>query len=67
MPRNWRLEMTTILQHIKTGLRHEAAPGVLLVVSMIAALVCANSGVAWYDALLGTYAVVGIGEWEIEK
>lgn len=46
---------------------HEAAPGLLLVAAMIAALIVANTNGAWYDSLLNTYAVVAIGEWEIAK
>lgn len=48
-------------------LHHEAVPGLLLLAATIAALVTANSGVSWYGKILETYAVVGIGEWEIEK
>lgn len=56
-----------MLQHLKKQLHHEATPGILLVFSMLFAIVLANTGVAWYDAFLETYAVVGIDEWEIEK
>ena len=35
--------------------------------AMIAALLVANSGVAWYGAMLETIALVGIGEWKIQK
>ena len=52
---------------LHSALHHEATPGVLLITAMIAALVVANSGVAWYGAALETPATVGIGEWVIEK
>ena len=55
------------MQKIKHLIHHEAVPGILLVLAMIAALVVANSGAAWYGAILDTYAHVGIGEWDIEK
>ena len=55
------------MQKIKKLIHHEAAPGILLLIAMIAALIVANSGVTWYGALLDTYAHVGIGEWDIEK
>lgn len=48
-------------------LHHEAAPGVLLTASMILALLVANSGVAWYGAMLDTIARVGVGALNIEK
>lgn len=48
-------------------LHHEATPGVLLMLAMVLALVVANSGVAWYGAMLDTIARVGIGTWEIKK
>jgi len=52
---------------LKKALHHEAAPGILLMFAMVAALVVANSGAAWYGALLDTIARVGIGSWEIKK
>jgi NhaA family Na+:H+ antiporter len=48
-------------------LHHDAAPGILLMLSMVAALAVANSGVAWYGMLLETPATVGIGEWLLSK
>ena len=48
-------------------LHHEATPGVLLIVAMIAALLVANSGVSWYGAMLDTMANVSVGEWAIQK
>ena len=59
--------METFLKSIRHKLHHEAAPGVLLMLAMIAALLVANSGVAWYGAMLETIALVGIGEWKIQK
>lgn len=50
---------------LKPALHHEAAPGVLLVTAMAAALLVANSGASWYGAILETPAVVGIGDWGI--
>ena len=52
---------------LKHALHHDATPGVLLMLAMVAALVVANSGVSWYAQLFETYARVGIGEWEIKK
>lgn len=52
---------------IKKALHHEAAPGVLLMLAMAAALIVANSGVTWYGGLLETKAIVGIGTWTIAK
>ena len=52
---------------IKNALHHDATPGILLMLAMVAALVVANSGVGWYAQLFETYARVGIGEWEIKK
>lgn len=52
---------------IKKALHHEAAPGVLLMLAMVAALIVANSGVSWYGALLETKAIVAIGTWTIAK
>ncbi|MFT5121723.1 MAG: NhaA family Na+:H+ antiporter [Kiritimatiellia bacterium] len=46
---------------------HDATPGVILILAMLAALVVANSGASWYGALLDTYGVIGIGEWDIKK
>jgi Na+:H+ antiporter, NhaA family len=62
--------MTTKLMtdsKLKNALHHEAAPGVLLMIAMVSALIVANSGVEWYGALLDTVARVGIGSWEIKK
>ena len=59
--------MEKLFQTLKHKLHHEAAPGVLLMLAMIAALLVANSGVAWYGAMLETIALVGIGEWKIQK
>ncbi len=56
--------MNTKLKH---ALHHDATPGVLLMVAMAAALIVANAGFGWYDKLFDTYALVGIGEWEIRK
>ena len=52
---------------VSNVVRHEAAPGVLLMLSMAAALVVANAGVGWYSGFLETSAIVGIGEWKIHK
>jgi Na+:H+ antiporter, NhaA family len=52
---------------LKKAIHHEAAPGVLLMVAMVAALIVANSGVSWYGALLDTKAIIGIGTWTIAK
>ena len=52
---------------IKNALHHDATPGILLMLAMVAALVVANSGAGWYAQLFETYARVGIGEWEIKK
>ena len=35
--------------------------------AMVAALVVANSGVTWFGAMLDTIAIIGIGEWRIDK
>ena len=59
--------MENFLKSLKSKLHHEATPGVLLMVAMIAALIVANSGVKWYGAMLETIALVGIGEWTIQK
>ncbi len=48
-------------------LHHEAAPGVLLILATVAALIVANSGVAWYTQLLEVYARLSVGSWGIEK
>ncbi|MEM0895384.1 MAG: Na+/H+ antiporter NhaA [Verrucomicrobiota bacterium] len=55
------------MKKLKHVLHHEAAPGVLLMFAMLAALVVANSGVAWYGKILDTMAVVGVGELLIKK
>ena len=52
---------------LKNALHHDAAPGVLLMIAMVSALIVANSGVEWYGAMLDTIARVGIGSWEIKK
>lgn len=49
------------------ALHHEAAPGILLMVAMVFALIVSNAGFRWYDAFLETYATAGIGDWEIKK
>lgn len=54
-------------KRLKHALHHEAAPGVLLMIAMAAALIAANSGAGWYGRIFDTYATVGIGEWEIRK
>ena len=59
--------MDSAFPGLRAGLRHEAAPGVLLMLAAVAALVIANSGVAWYGALLSTPAQIGIGDWKIAK
>ena len=51
----------------QAAIHHEAAPGVLLMIAMVAALIVANSGVDWYGAMFETKATVGIGTWEISK
>ncbi|UUX50584.1 Na+/H+ antiporter NhaA [Nisaea acidiphila] len=49
-------------------LRHEAAPGVLLFLSAIVALVLDNSSLAWlYDGLLETPVTFAVGELLIDK
>lgn len=46
----------------------DAAPGILLMFAMVAALIAANSPLAgWYDGLLDTIGTVGVGEAEISK
>lgn len=55
------------MNSLKELIHHKAAPGILLLLAMIAALITANSGATWYGAILETYATVGIGEWKIEK
>ncbi len=55
------------MQKIKKLIHHEAAPGILLLAAMVASLIVANSGAAWYGAILETYARVTIGGWGIEK
>lgn len=52
---------------IKKAIHHEAAPGVLLMLAMVAALIVANAGVSWYGALLETKAIIGIGDWTLAK
>ncbi len=52
---------------LRHALHHPAAPGVLLLAAMLAALVAANVAPTWYGSLLGTSAVVGVGAMEIEK
>lgn len=52
---------------LHNALHHEAAPGVLLMIAMVAALIVANSGISWYGAMFETKATVGIGTWEISK
>ncbi len=59
--------MNTITNRLTKLLHHEAAPGILLIIAMLAALVVANSGVAWYGAMLDTIANVSIGDWAIQK
>ncbi len=58
---------TTDLGDWKKLVKHEAAPGILLVIATIAALTVANSGVSWYGAMLETNAIVGIGAWTLSK
>ncbi|MEM9479686.1 MAG: Na+/H+ antiporter NhaA [Verrucomicrobiota bacterium] len=55
------------MKKLKDALHHEAAPGVLLMLAMLAALFVANSGVAWYGKILDTIAVVGVGDLLIKK
>ena len=55
------------LKTFKKSIQHEATPGILLMLAMVAALIVANSGVSWYGAMLETMAIVGIGEWMIQK
>jgi NhaA family Na+:H+ antiporter len=59
--------MNTNNNRLARLLHHEAAPGILLMLAMLFALIVSNSGASWYDAFLTTYARVGIGEWGIEK
>ena len=49
------------------AIHHEAAPGVLLILATVAALLVANSGAAWYGELLSVDGRIGIGDWKIEK
>lgn len=57
--------MTKALRYI---IEHAATPGILLMISMIAALVVSNSPAAgWYESLLVTKAEVGYGEFQITK
>ncbi len=46
---------------------HPATPGVLLLAATVAAMVAANTETRLYDAMLETMAVVGIGDWSIQK
>ncbi len=55
------------INRITKLLHHEAAPGMLLIIAMIAALIVANSGVIWYGAMLDIIANVSIGNWAIQK
>ncbi|MCL4111552.1 UNVERIFIED_CONTAM: hypothetical protein GTU68_056224 [Idotea baltica] len=52
---------------LKHALHHDATPGVLLMIAMVAALIVANSGAEWYGQLLETYATAAIGDWGIKK
>jgi len=56
-----------IPKKLKSAIHHDAAPGVLLLIAMVAALAVANSGVSWYGAFLDTPATIGIGDWRLEK
>ena len=59
--------MNHLTNRIKSALHHEAAPGIILILATLAALVVANSGAQWYQQMLEVYGRVGIGEWKIEK
>ncbi|MGK0239485.1 MAG: NhaA family Na+:H+ antiporter [Candidatus Pelagisphaera sp.] len=59
--------MTSTTNRYTKLLHHEAVPGILLIIAMIAALIVANSGVSWYGAMLDTIANVSIGNWAIHK
>jgi len=59
--------MNSNSKSLKTLIHHEAAPGILLTLSMVFALIVANSGVEWYGAMLETIASVRIGTLNIEK
>lgn len=59
--------MTASDSRIARIFHHEATPGILLMAAMVFALIVSNSGAAWYDAFLTTYARLTIGEWGIEK
>ena len=54
-------------KNLKKILHHDAVPGVLLMLAMVAALVSANTGASWYDRIFDTYATVGVGAMEIRK
>ena len=59
--------MTDSSNKLRAALHHEAAPGVLLMTAMFAAMVVANSGAAWYGAILDTKATISIDDWGISK
>ena len=62
-----KIIMSKGFRKLHHAIHHEAAPGVLLILATVAALVVANSGVAWYGELLSVDGRIGIGDWKIEK
>jgi NhaA family Na+:H+ antiporter len=55
-------------ERIHRLLHHEAAPGILLVIATILAMLAENSfAKPWYDALMGTPVAVQIGQLEVAK
>ena len=60
--------MTAFRDRLAKLLHHEAAGGVLLIISAALALILDNSPLAWlYDALLATPVIVQIGALAIDK
>ena len=59
--------MSSLITKLRGAVHHGATPGILLMFAMVAALVIANSGALWYGAMLDTPAIVGVGEWLIQK
>lgn len=64
-----RLKLSMKQAFLKLGraVKHPVGPGILLLVAMALALVASNSGSSWYGAFLETSAVVGVGDWRLEK
>ncbi len=59
--------MTSTVSFIKKWSKHEASGGVLLMAATLLALIVANTGAAWYPALLDTPVKVLVGELVIHK